>query len=129
MAHAIVLELLCWMCWYVCVCTFGCGWCYEVCQRIRRLCGGFAFAFTDPLPPQSLSISLSLTLCSVLSDNSIARIDADAFLGLTKLKRLSLHNCGLTAVPAEALQRIRGLHTLYVLMVAEARLALAKCAF
>lgn len=50
--------------------------------------------------------------CRVLSDNSIARIDVDAFLGLHKLKRLSLHNCGLTVVPAEALRRINGLQTL-----------------
>lgn len=39
-------------------------------------------------------------------------IETDAFCGLGKLKRLSLHNCGLTVVPDEALKQLIGLQTL-----------------
>lgn len=119
MAHAIVLELPAkQQCVGMCVCV----------PSAAVGATKFASALDDYVAVLLLH-HFALSLCSVLSDNSIARIDVDAFLGLTKLKRLSLHNCGLTAVPAEALRRIRGLHTLYVLMAAEARLALAQCAF
>lgn len=48
----------------------------------------------------------------VLSDNSLSKIDSDAFIGLHKLRRLSLHNCGLTVIPAEALKHVNGLSSL-----------------
>lgn len=53
-----------------------------------------------------------IKLSSVLSDNSLLHIDSDAFIGLIKLKRLSLHNCGLSVVPGKALSHLENLNAL-----------------
>lgn len=49
---------------------------------------------------------------SILSDNSLLHIDSDAFIGLNNLKRLSLHNCGLSVVPGKALSHLKSLNAL-----------------
>ena len=48
-------------------------------------------------------------LFRILSDNKLDNIHDDAFLGLEKLKRLVLHNCGLHNFHLEPLRRLRNI--------------------